>query len=81
MVVIVILEPPCNQSEDGSGVGQRCDVHVVPLERVHEGLGYSVALRAHHRRVAGFQTEQADAVTGPTRGIVRNSITRLSSFE
>jgi len=48
-----VLEPPGKQFEDGSGLGQRCNVLVVPLGRVHDGLGYSCSapLRALHRGV------------------------------
>ena len=69
MVFIVVVEPPGNQSEDSDGVWQRRLVHVVALERIHEGRAtvchrfeddgerYAIALRALYRCVTGLQAE------------------------
>ena len=59
MVVVVVLEPPGDQSEDCDGVRQRRDVDVVALQRFHERLRYLVALGALQGRVAWRQAELA----------------------
>jgi len=46
VVFVIVLDPASDQLDDGFGIGQRVDLDVIALERVHEGLGHSVGLRA-----------------------------------
>ena len=57
MVVVVVLDPPGDQSKDCGGVRQLRTVNVVALRRFHARLGDAIALRALHQRVAGAQAE------------------------
>lgn len=59
MVVVVVLDPTSNQSQNGLGIWQRRDLDVITLQRFHESLGDAVALRALDRCEAGFQAQLA----------------------
>ena len=59
VVFVIVLDPASDQLDDGSGVGQRVDLDVVALERMHEGLGHTVGLRAPDGREARLQPQLA----------------------
>jgi hypothetical protein len=45
-------------------------MHVIPFQGVHEGFRDPIALRALHRREAGFQAEPAGEDAGLPGGVI-----------
>jgi len=69
VVVVVVVEPGADQSEDRGGVRQGRDLDVVALEGVDEGLGDAIALWAPDGREAGLEAELASEDAGILGGV------------
>ena len=71
VVVVVVLNSASDQSKNSLGVRQQRHLDVVALQRLHEGLGDAIALRALDRREAGLQAKLAGEDLGVLRDVGR----------
>src|SRR5690349_3809844 len=67
--LIQVVHPGRDCSESGLGARNRVHTDIVALERLHEGLGEAIALRALDRSEAGIQVQRESDVDGLGRRV------------